>query len=739
MNTKTTRPVRRTLIALTLSALLAAVPARAINAILNDNFISGTDPWSLKLASGAAATLDNDAGWGRVLITNGGSSKSAVAFEQPLSQPLIAGVTYTIAFDARADATKSIDVLLRSTSPAATIYSSTYGISVGTSSTRTTITYTHGGSDVSDAKISLRIGGNLTPLYIDNVVVTRQGSPSQLLSKVGGVWQFNTLSVGGKSWNAGTYDFSYAGYNYGEREAFTGIPASTQTISAVANEDITDKINAALAALPSGGTVIIPAGTFRIGAGKTGKAISVTTDNTVIKGAGMGVTTLKVDATYHAATDLADRQDATFASGVINFYKTNSGGWFYGSIQPNSATVSATVPLGARTITVSDPYNKITTATGIVIRQIMWSSLVSSFANNPSYNPKPLRWTDYDSANVPLFSDPSYSFCYYRRILSRSGNVLTLDAPIPHELNPVNAMITVTSRAPSAFLNNSGLQDLTLTADPEDGVANPEDSLGATVMVTGVLDGLFKNVDIDSFRNLGIATTYAVNTSFLNCTTANAFNCGGGGSGYGFYIKGQNLLYKNCNAINVRHGYTTAASQTCNIVIKNCSSIDYRFHTSVTTGGESVDDTHLQLAHGILWDNHYSNEAGLLMINRRELSPRAYATCGWSIVWNYENEGFNTLDAYGKDLRHNLLGVTPAEFGMVIGAHAGQGPAGIRIKDGYTRENTTQSSADWGIDITTPTLQVGSQSNRVLFELATQPVAESLYDIQFAQRTKLLP
>ncbi|HSI09754.1 MAG TPA: carbohydrate binding domain-containing protein, partial [Rariglobus sp.] len=473
MKTKTHPPLRRALVALTLSALFCSVPARAINAIVNDNFISGTDPWSLKLAAGTAASLDNNAGWGRVLITNGGSSKSSVAFEQPLAQPLIAGVTYTIAFDARADATKSIDVLLRSTSPAATIYSSNYGISVGTSSARTTITYTHSGSDVSDAKISFRIGGNTTTLYIDNVVVTRQGSPSQLLSKVGGVWQFNTLSVGGKSWNAGAYDFSYAGYNYGEREEFTGIPGSTQTISAVANEDITDKINTALAALPSGGTVIIPAGTFRIGAGKTGKAISVTTDNTVIKGAGMGVTTLKVDATYHVATAVADRQEATFASGVINFYKGNSGGWFYGSIQANSATVSATAPLGTRTLTISDPSNKLDTATGIVIRQIMWSSFVSTYANNSSYAPKPLRWTDYDAANVPLFSDPSYSFCYYRRILSRSGNVLTLDVPIPHELNPVNAMITVTSSAPSNFLNNSGLQDLTLTADAEDGVANP--------------------------------------------------------------------------------------------------------------------------------------------------------------------------------------------------------------------------------------------------------------------------
>lgn len=720
---------------LALSALLlSAVPALAINAIVNDTFISGTDPWTLKLGSPAAATLDNDAGRGRVTITNGGSSKSSVNLDQPLGQPLLNGVTYTIAFDGGASAAKSVDVLLRNNS---VIYSGTYNVALSTTPARTTITYTHTQPDVFDARLSFRLGGNLVSAYVDNVVVTRQGAPSQLLTKSGNTWLFNTVTVGGKSFNAGTYDFSYAGYNYGEREAFAGIPAATATFTAVNGEDITDKINTALASLTSGGTVIIPAGNFVIGTNKVGKAVHVTTDNTVIKGAGMGVTTLKVDASYNVATS-GDRQTATFGNGVITFSKSGSGNWIYGTAPANAATVSTSIARGTRSVTVADPSNtlaSVAAGSSVVIRQIMWSSFVTAHANNPSYAPKPLRWTDYDAANTPLFGDPSFAFCYYRKVLSRDGNVLNLDVPLPENLNPANAPITVIAKSASSFLSNCGLQDLTLTADAEASAADPEDSLGCTVMITGVLNGLFKNVDIDGFRSLGFATTYAVNTSFLNCTAANALNCGGGGSGYGFYIKGQNLLYKNCHAINVRHGYTTAASQTCNIVVKNCTSLDYRFHSSITTGGESVDDSHLQYAHAILWDNHYSKEAGLLLINRGELSARAYETCGWSIVWNYENEGFNTYDAHGKDLRHNLLGVTPAEFGMVIGAHAGQGPAGIRVKDGYSRRSGTV----WGSDVTNPAAHVGPTANRVLFELTGSPVAESLYDIQFAQRAKLLP
>jgi len=168
------------------------------------------------------------------------------------------------------------------------------------------------------------------------------------------------------------------------------------------------------------------------------------------------------------------------------------------------------------------------------------------------------------------------------------------------------------------------------------------------------------------------------------------------------------------------------------------------------TSGESVDDTHLQYAHGILWDNHYSDDAGLLMINRAELSLQAWETCGWSIVWNYENEGNNTKSSNGSDIRHNLIGVTPLEFGLVIGAHPGPGlglvsahdktTLGIRVVDGYTRINgDSQQYDDWGTAITTATAQVGGIAQRVMFEQTGQPVAESIYDIQFAQRTKLLP
>lgn len=552
---------------------------------------------------------------------------------------------------------------------------------------------------------------------------------SRLLTKsADGAWRFDTVELGGRAWNAGVFDFSYAGYRYGEREDFTGIPADTRTISAASGEDITDKLNAALTALTQGGTVRIPAGTFRIGTGKTGDAVLVTTDNTVLRGAGPGRTRLVVDPTYHSAEKTADRQSASFGTGVIAFGKPG-GAWFYGPL--STTTVAKTVPLGARALTVADA-SAFSVGDTLVLRQLMWERFVAKNASNPDKAPQTLRWTNYDADNRPKFSNAGNSFAFLRRVLAKDGDTLLLDVPIPRVLDPADMPITVaTVSAP--LLRNCGLADLSLSAPDEEG-AEKESSIGTTLQIRGLVDGLFKNVAIESFRTLAFATAYAVNVSFLNCSAANAINCGGGGSGYGFYIKGQNLLYKNCSVESVRHGFTTAAPQTCNIVIRDCSSRNLRFNSDLPSG-EAVDDTHLKYAYALLWDGHRSRDAGLLMVNRGTLSGDAYETCGWAIVWNYQSAGINTKSFAGKDMRRNLLALTPAEFGLVVGAHSAGGPAGIRVHDGYARwPSTTQ-----GKPITTPDLQVGQTAGRVLYENIGQPVAGSIYDIQLAQRAKLLP
>ncbi len=557
------------------------------------------------------------------------------------------------------------------------------------------------------------------------------GTPAQsrLLTKdADGSWRFPTVEAGGRAWSADVFDFSYAGYRYGEREDFTGIPADTRTLSAAPDEDITEKLNAALAALPRGGTVHIPAGTFRIGAGKTGDAVLVTTDNTVIRGAGAGRTRLVIDPTYRSAEKPAERQSASFSTGVIVFGKPGSGGWFHGRLE--TTTVARPVALGAREIAVADA-SSFAVGDTIVLRQFMWEAFVAKNAHNPTRAPRALRWTNYDADDRPRFSNPGDSFAFLRRVVAKTGDTLLLDVPIPRDLDPADMPITI-APVSAPLLRNCGLADLSLAAPDEEGAAK-EASVGTTVQIRGLVDGLFKDVAIESFRSLGFATAYAVNVTFLGCSASDAINRGGGGSGYGFYIKGQNLLYKNCSVARVRHGFTTAAAQTCNVVIRGCASAELRFNSDIPHG-EAVDDTHLKYAYALLWDGHRSRDAGLLMVNRGTLSGDAFETCGWAIVWNYESAGLNTRSFAGNDMRRNLLGLTPAEFGLVVGAYSRGGRDGIRVHDGYSRFPATTS----GTRITSPELQVGPVSGRVLFEHTGRPVAGSIYDIQLARRAKLL-
>ncbi len=549
-----------------------------------------------------------------------------------------------------------------------------------------------------------------------------------LVRNADGSWSFPTVSAGGREWNVGAFDFSYAGYHYGEREEFVGIPDVVRRIEANEGEDISEKLNEALAALPDGGVVEIPVGTFRIGTDS--RTVQITNDNTMIRGAGMGRTILQVDRTYHAAEQPNRRQSATWSSGVINFLKPGDQlAWHYN--RRVDTVVTQPIALGARTITVEDAA-AISVGDEVVIRQMMWEEFVRKNAYDESKAPQPLRWVHYGDNGELKFTDAGNALTYLRKVLAIEGNVLTLDVPIAHELDPANMRITV-GRLETPMLRNCGMEELTITAEEEEGAA-PESSIGTTLMIKGLVNGLFRNVEIASFRTIAFGTAYPVNVSFINCTAANAINCGGGGSGYGFYIRGQNLLYRDCTASNLRHGYTTAAPQTSNIVIKDCRSLDYRFNTGLL--GEFVDDTHTKYSHAILWDNHYSKDAGLLMINRGTLSGNAYETCGWGIVWNYRSAGFNTREApRNHDSRRNFVGVTPAEFGVVVGVHStGEGPDGVRVHDGYSR----RSGTEWGKPVDTPDLQVGPVSGRVLYEYIGRPVAGSIYQAQFSQRQKLV-
>lgn len=728
------------LLALAFAVAQALLPARAF-LVANGDFSAGTAPWALITSTSASATLSASGGEGRVNITAGGTSRSHVTLRQPLAGPLAAGVTYVITFDARADSPKPFDVLFRAATY--TVLGGVYGLTAGPTPAPYVVEYTHLATDAADARLDFRLGANNTGITIDNVVVAPKGKISQLLTRdAAGRWVFPAVTLGDREWRANAYDFSYAGYRYGEREQPDGVPSAVVTLDVTPGENITKALNTAIQSLRAteGGTVLIPAGTYEIGAYKMDtpeaqRVVTIDHDNVFLRGAPGGATVLRVSADYHPPGG------DTYNEGVITFSRDDSQGWHY---SPNGTAATRPVEFGSREIEVENPGN-FEVHDVIVIRQQMWRSFVEMYAFDPVTAPsRPWRWASYDAAGNVAFEHGKNSFTYRRRVLGKEGSVLRLDVPIPRRLDPADARVNVI-RTHVALLRNCGLIDLTFTAVPEAGVTKAQDSLGSTLMIRGLLDGLFRNVNIASFRSIAFGTGFASHLSFIECRAADALNRGEGGRGYGFYIRGQNLLYLRCTAERLRHGYTTASPQTSNVVIKDCVSNDYTFNSDLPPG-EYVDDTHLKYSHGLLWDGHRANEAGLLMVNRqRHSGNEAYETCGWAVVWNYRNEGNSpgfqgtpTKDySRGHDCRETTLALTPQGFGLVIGAHAGSGPDGLIVRDGYKWLPTVpRMTTDKGRIVTNPALHVPAHS-RVLYEHVGSPVAYSLYEALFASREPL--
>jgi hypothetical protein len=511
---------------------------------------------------------------------------------------------------------------------------------------------------------------------------------SKLMTKdANGVWQFNTLTLSDQEWNIGKFDFSYAGYKYNDAAFGTGVPDTVITISAVEGEDITKKMNDAIneLKLSGGGIVQIPAGEYRIGKDDGSGAaqspqVIVNTDNVIIRGAGNGATKLIQDKSF--------KTNDSFSKGAIQL----GVNFAWKDASPTSAeaytTVASDIMTGSTLITAAD---------------------ASAFSVGDFINIRQMQWPEFNQKNfgglTELLTNNSYALQYIRKITAISGNTFTVDIPMAYDLKPADNTISV-YKVNSFFIKNVGLEDLLIDVEANGvitydaaGKELTNTNTGCAVSFVGVWDGWAKNVTVNNINTIGFAAVYCNEVTFEGCTVNYGRALGGGGAGYGFYMKGQNVLYRNCTAYKVRHGFTTAAPVCNGNVVKNCKSIDLIFPPGFT--GEAVDDTHIAFTHAILWDNHYGDASGLFMIYRGTLSAYAYETSGWSVVWNYYNTGRNP-----NNWNQGTLKVSPADYGYVVAPHGN-----VKVVDGFERGPSVDGTVE-----TDPSLHVGEFDNKTLYE-----------------------
>ncbi|MGH8517026.1 MAG: hypothetical protein ACREUE_06160, partial [Panacagrimonas sp.] len=523
-----------------------------------------------------------------------------------------------------------------------------------------------------------------------------------------------TVSFGGRSWRLP--DYSYAGYRLGTHPLATGVPCASRTVAAVAGTDIATALQSAIDTLgrAGGGTVLIPAGRFTLG-----RSIAVPYDNVSIVGAGSQRTLIDVPSGYRASDEL---YEGVFTLGKAIGQDTRR--WS----DRGDVLGSVTYPIQEGDVSVlMANASAVVVGQWIVIQQYFWPDLVGandSSATWPSY-----RYTVFPPAGTP---DRGSSFSYLRQVTAKSGNRVSLDAPIPFALDPANNAIGVRSaerRATVSIAPRSNLGIAALSLIFADNVNGPNAlPSGRGVYFEGVRDGWAYDVQVHNFPVSGIVVESSARVTVLRSAVYRAQEHRTGGYGYGITVDdSQNVLVRSNYAEQSRHNFLNRGALDSLVVFSRNVSAAARVNG---------DDQHYRTAHGMLWDRHdMRHGTGLALGYRGSDSSQAQESNLSSVVWNPADDGYRGGASGG------FISMNPSSSGqsMVIGG-TGRYPV---IDDATQAGLGQQMNATPGLQVGS-TLQApgpGSRDRNTLYESLRAPglVPESLYEGLLIRRVGIAP
>lgn len=552
-----------------------------------------------------------------------------------------------------------------------------------------------------------------------------------------------TVNYNGRAWQMP--DFSYAGYQLGASAPGTGIPCRIERVTApgataigslvgglstiltgtvvapgqpvATASDISSNLQAAVdrVGAAGGGTVILPAGSYALN-----RSIAARYNNVSIVGAGSGKTTLTIPASYRPTKD--DEEGVfTFGPGINSSNKA----WLdQGKVL---GTVTQRAVEGASNLVMANA-GSVAIGQWVVIQQYYWTALARR-------NDSSGTWLGYDSATFPPAGTPSrkWSFVYLRKVTAKSGNTITLDAPLPMTLDPVNNAIGVrsvdikTNGSSMSMRENLGLAGVTLSFEDNANGAGGYPS-GVGVYFEGVRNGWVHDVQVKNAPRHGISIESSARINVTDSAVQRVQNVAGSGRGYGFLISAsQNILLARNYVEMARHGFTTQFGLNSVIVLTRNESAGLRMN---------ADDTHVGFTQQLLWDNHnMTYGTGLHLTYRGAASSNAQETNYSSVVWNPTDNGYRGTNSGG------MISLNPSVDGytMLIG-----GPKTYPVVD------DSKEVGSGNVFPTLPGIQIGAlpelsapgvrNQNVVvegLYSAGLTPV--SLYDSQSTARTPLQP
>ncbi len=443
-------------------------------------------------------------------------------------------------------------------------------------------------------------------------------------------------------------DFSYAGYANGDKPIPTGfgnnrmVNAVTQygadnTYDAANNPnsaDATGAIQSAINAIcaAGGGTVFLPAGTYRIRPqGTNAAALNLNCNNLILRGA--------VDAQGMPATFLFNDLANMRARRVILVGTVDDRFVWYNTQVSTPTPITQPVTDPTRIITVGD-VSAFQVGAPIVIRTSTTEAFKAFHGMTAGINGC--------STNGCWWDGSGQGQLYYRTVQAiLSGNRIRLDAPVRYLLNPdptAGNNPRAYRTAPATY--NVGIENIAIgmRENPNPGLTDSvintpgtaayETSGAQAIRFAGVKDSWVRNVH--SFRpavntqnihlsSIGIALSASSRgISVLNSSMAFPQNRLGSGNGYLMVVAGQDHLLRDCRTEGGRHNFQiTDMSASGNVILGG-----------MTINSAATNDFHVALSHANLIDGVITIGNFWQTQNRGATSNGAGITGTQNVFWN---------------------------------------------------------------------------------------------------------
>ncbi len=482
-------------------------------------------------------------------------------------------------------------------------------------------------------------------------------------------------------------DYSYAGYHLGEVSLPSSVSGPTFDVTQspynadkTGSTDVTAKIQQAIndAVAAGGGTVYLPAGTYRVSPGSRNYCFRISGSKVVLKGAGAGATFI-----YNDSNQMRGKS-------VILIAPASGSGW--NAEGNNSTKITSDLNGPTRVIPLANASN-FKVGDKVIVR----NTATAAWADEH----KEPEWTSSTDLNRLR------GIIHYREVtaVNSPANTITIDAPIRYALKTRdNARVYL---AP-AMLSEVGLRDFSLGnkeitstsgwLDPGDG----KDLNNNGHYVGRVAEQAHNSflISMDNTRDSWIQQVKSYNPAANGGKSHMLSNgilldeCrgvtldgvymgyaqygGGGGNGYGYRIQSNDVLIKNSTAELTRHGFVMSHMYSHGNVFHKITDKTSGYCTaspsddpSYMKTGSKGSDFHMYFSASCLIDQATMENSLYSIVHRKGVGQNHNTVTAHSTVWNIK----------GNSNLNYVVATSQTRYGYIIGTSGSSSAVKYQLDD----------------------------------------------------------